>query len=107
MEPLQRILSSSREHKILSRPSLSTNVLIAGLKDKVSHATHSSILPLELWDSPGKEDVSEEDTLQLLREVNAVVFVIDINVCRRFYFKRIEVSHLDAGPLVQRNRAIQ
>ncbi|KIM21383.1 hypothetical protein M408DRAFT_333516 [Serendipita vermifera MAFF 305830] len=38
-----------------------------------------SIVPLELWDSPGKEDISEEETLRLLREVNAVVFVIDIN----------------------------
>ncbi|KAG8820986.1 hypothetical protein FRC19_008466 [Serendipita sp. 401] len=46
-------------------------VLITGLR--------SSIIPLELWDLPGNEDVLDEDLQQYLQLVHAVVFVIDIN----------------------------
>jgi Gtr1/RagA G protein conserved region len=81
MERLQRIPSLSHGHKNWSKQSLSAHTYPASVREG-SHAKHRSILPLELWDSPGKEDITEDETLQLLREVNAVVFVIDINVCQ-------------------------
>jgi hypothetical protein len=40
----------------------------------------SSILPLELWDTPGKEDIPDNEMFELLQAVHAVVFVLDVNV---------------------------
>lgn len=38
-----------------------------------------SIIPLEIWDLPGSEDIPETDLTGYLRDVQAVVFILDIN----------------------------
>jgi hypothetical protein len=59
----------------------------------------SSIVPLEIWDTPGKEDVPEEEFIKLLGQVHAVVFMIDINVSR--IRDVLGVLNIFLGPLVQ------
>ncbi|PVF95579.1 putative ras-like G protein RagC [Serendipita vermifera] len=46
---------------------------------EIEKSKFDSILPLELWDTPGREDISDNDMLELLQAVHAVVFVLDVN----------------------------